>query len=85
LRRRGASIAKRGGRRKRPLLPDGRAVNRRLSDWRPCEDVARSHVDERMDVAHLSRSEVAGLIRAGDVDVKTIAGLALAGWNPIDG
>lgn len=42
-------------------------------------------VDERMDVAHLTRSEVAGLIRAGDVDVKTIAGLALAGWNPIDG
>ena len=42
-------------------------------------------VDERMDVAHLSRSEVAALIRAGDVDVKTIAGLALAGWNPIGG
>jgi ADP-ribose pyrophosphatase len=42
-------------------------------------------VDERMDVAHLSRSEVAGLMRAGDVDVKTIAGLALAGWTPADG
>ena len=42
-------------------------------------------VDERMDVAHVGRSDVAGLIRAGDVDVKTIAGLALAGWNPIDG
>jgi hypothetical protein len=29
---------------------------------------------------------VAGLIRAGDVDVKTIAGLALAGWStPVDG
>ncbi len=43
-------------------------------------------VDERMDVAHLSRDAVAELIRAGDVDVKTIAGLALAGWSrPIDG
>jgi 8-oxo-dGTP pyrophosphatase MutT (NUDIX family) len=43
-------------------------------------------VDERMDVAHLSREAVAALIRAGDVDVKTIAGLALAGWStPIDG
>jgi ADP-ribose pyrophosphatase len=43
-------------------------------------------VDERMDVAHLSRDAVAELVRAGDVDVKTIAGLALAGWSrPIDG
>ena len=43
-------------------------------------------VDERMDVAHLSRAAVADLIRAGDVDVKTIAGLALAGWStPVDG
>lgn len=43
-------------------------------------------VDERMDVAHLSRSAVAELMRAGDVDVKTIAGLALAGWSPhVDG
>jgi len=38
-------------------------------------------VDERMDVAHLSREEVAGLIRTDDVDVKTIAGLGLAGWS----
>jgi len=38
-------------------------------------------VDERMDVAHQSREEVARLIRAGEVDVKTIAGLALAGWS----
>jgi ADP-ribose pyrophosphatase len=38
-------------------------------------------VDERMDVAHLSRADVAKLIHAGDVDVKTIAGLALAGWS----
>jgi hypothetical protein len=34
-----------------------------------------------MDVAHLSREEVATLVRAGDVDVKTIAGLGLAGWS----
>jgi ADP-ribose pyrophosphatase len=38
-------------------------------------------IDERMDVAHRSREEVAGLIRKGDVDVKTIAGLSLAGWS----
>jgi ADP-ribose pyrophosphatase len=37
--------------------------------------------DERMDVAHLTREEVAALIRDGDVDVKTIGGLALAGWS----
>lgn len=43
-------------------------------------------VDERMDVEHLSRAEVAVLIQAGDVDVKTIAGLALAGWSThVDG
>jgi 8-oxo-dGTP pyrophosphatase MutT (NUDIX family) len=43
-------------------------------------------IDERMDVAHLSREAVAALIRAGDVDVKTIAGLALAGWGtPVHG
>jgi ADP-ribose pyrophosphatase len=38
-------------------------------------------VDERMDVMHHSREAVAALIRAGEVDVKTIAGLALAGWS----
>jgi ADP-ribose pyrophosphatase len=38
-------------------------------------------VDERMDVAHHSPEDVAGLIRAGEVDVKTIAGLGLAGWS----
>ncbi len=37
--------------------------------------------DERMDVAHHTREAVAALTRAGDVDVKTIAGLALAGWS----
>jgi ADP-ribose pyrophosphatase len=37
--------------------------------------------DERIDVAHHSREDVATLIRAGDVDVKTIAGLGLAGWS----
>ena len=38
-------------------------------------------VDERMDVAHFDRDGVAALVRGGDVDVKTIAGLALAGWS----
>lgn len=38
-------------------------------------------VDERMDVMHHSREAVVALIRAGEVDVKTIAGLALAGWS----
>jgi ADP-ribose pyrophosphatase len=38
-------------------------------------------VDERMDVAHHSREEIAALIGEGDVDVKTIAGLSLAGWS----
>jgi ADP-ribose pyrophosphatase len=38
-------------------------------------------VDERMDVAHHNREEVATLTRAGEVDVKTIAGLGLAGWS----
>lgn len=37
--------------------------------------------DERMDVAHHSRAAVAALIRQGEVDVKTLAGLALAGWG----
>jgi ADP-ribose pyrophosphatase len=38
-------------------------------------------IDERMDVAHHSREQLIGLIRAGEVDVKTIAGLGLAGWS----
>jgi len=38
-------------------------------------------IDERMDVSHHSREEVARLIRKGDVDVKTIGGLSLAGWS----
>jgi 8-oxo-dGTP pyrophosphatase MutT (NUDIX family) len=43
-------------------------------------------VDERMDVAHLSHEAVGALLRTGDVDVKTIAGLALAGWSiSVDG
>jgi ADP-ribose pyrophosphatase len=50
------------------------------------EGATNRDVDERMDVAHLGRDAVADLIRAGDVDVKTIAGLALAGWStPLDG
>jgi ADP-ribose pyrophosphatase len=38
-------------------------------------------VDERMDVERFDRAGVAALVRGGDVDVKTLAGLALAGWS----
>lgn len=37
--------------------------------------------DERLDVAWFTRDEVIELARRGNVDVKTLAGLALAGWN----
>jgi ADP-ribose pyrophosphatase len=37
--------------------------------------------DERMDVERFDRAGVAGLVRDGQVDVKTLAGLALAGWT----
>ena len=36
--------------------------------------------DERLDVGHFSRDQLAALIQANEVDVKTIAGVALAGW-----
>lgn len=39
--------------------------------------------DERMDVAHFNRDALASLVRAGLVDVKTIAGLGLAGWSTL--
>jgi ADP-ribose pyrophosphatase len=38
-------------------------------------------VDERMDVERFDRHGVAALVREGEVDVKTLAGLALAGWS----
>jgi len=38
-------------------------------------------IDERMDVGRFDRAGVAALVRAGEVDVKTIAGLGLAGWS----
>ena len=38
-------------------------------------------VDERMDVDRFDRDAIATLVRQGDVDVKTIAGLGLAGWS----
>lgn len=37
--------------------------------------------DERMDVGHHDRASLVDLVRAGEVDVKTIAGLGLAGWS----
>jgi ADP-ribose pyrophosphatase len=36
--------------------------------------------DERMDVEHLTHDQVAALLDAGELDVKTIGGLSLAGW-----
>jgi ADP-ribose pyrophosphatase len=38
-------------------------------------------VDERMDVDRFDRAGIAALVRDGEVDVKTLAGLALAGWS----
>jgi 8-oxo-dGTP pyrophosphatase MutT (NUDIX family) len=37
--------------------------------------------DERMDVGRFDRHEISALVRAGEVDVKTIGGLGLAGWS----
>lgn len=42
--------------------------------------------DERMDVERFSRDQIAGLVRDGELDVKTIGGLGLAGWSAaVDG
>jgi ADP-ribose pyrophosphatase len=38
-------------------------------------------VDERMDVDRFDRDAIVTLVGQGDVDVKTIAGLGLAGWS----
>ncbi len=38
-------------------------------------------VDERMDVARFDHEGIALLLAEGALDVKTIAGLGLAGWN----
>jgi ADP-ribose pyrophosphatase len=37
--------------------------------------------DERMDVERFDREEISALVRDGEVDVKTIGGLGLAGWS----
>ena len=37
--------------------------------------------DERMDVERFDRDEISALVRDGEVDVKTIGGLGLAGWS----
>jgi ADP-ribose pyrophosphatase len=37
--------------------------------------------DERMDVERFDRDEILALVRDGEVDVKTIGGLGLAGWS----
>jgi len=42
--------------------------------------------DERMDVERFDREGVEALVRRGEVDVKTMAGLGLAGWRTnVDG
>ena len=38
-------------------------------------------VDERMDVDRFDRDAIVTLVGQGDLDVKTIAGLGLAGWS----
>jgi 8-oxo-dGTP pyrophosphatase MutT (NUDIX family) len=47
-----------------------------LTEGEPSTDA-----DERLDVGTFGPAEIAELIRTGQVDVKTIAGLALAGWK----
>jgi len=34
-----------------------------------------------MDVERFDREEISALVRDGEVDVKTIGGLGLAGWS----
>jgi len=42
--------------------------------------------DERMDVERFSRDQISALARDGELDVKTIGGLGLAGWSTaVDG
>lgn len=41
--------------------------------------------DERMDVEWFDPDGITALIRDGEVDVKTIGGLALAGWSIVTG
>jgi ADP-ribose pyrophosphatase len=42
--------------------------------------------DERMDVERFSRDQIPALVRDGELDVKTIGGLGLAGWSTaVDG
>ena len=45
------------------------------------EAVAHTDFDERVEVGSFGADEVRSLIQRGEVDVKTIAGLALAGWD----
>jgi len=41
----------------------------------------RTDTDERLDVGHFTPEQFTGLVREQSVDVKTIAGMALAGWD----
>jgi len=42
---------------------------------------AHTDSDERIEVGRFLPAELKDLVGAGDVDVKTVAGLALAGWD----
>jgi ADP-ribose pyrophosphatase len=46
---------------------------------------AHTDSDERIEVGRFSPAELRGLVNRADVDVKTIAGVALAGWGLTDG
>lgn len=46
---------------------------------------AHTDADELMDVEWFDRAQVARLVEAGQVDVKTVAGLALCGWSVAGG
>jgi ADP-ribose pyrophosphatase len=47
--------------------------------------VPRTDSDERVEVGHFGPDQVRRMVREGDVDVKTMAGLSLAGWRIHDG
>jgi 8-oxo-dGTP pyrophosphatase MutT (NUDIX family) len=53
------------------------------TDLQPAE--AHQDDDELVHAGRFDRAGVAGLLRDGEIDIKTIGGLALAGWSLSDG
>ena len=51
------------------------------ADLTAAEGGAHTDSDERIEVGRFLPAELKDLVGAGDVDVKTVAGLALAGWD----